>query len=261
MKKITIFVVVLTVLIAAVIVYACVVKNANSITSVTDCQGHTYPVVKIGEQYWMAENLQCTKYDTESERAGEILYTSSEYTYAPYYTNGRYNENSKFSGNLTNEQRNHLGLLYNWAAAMGYSASLAMIQTGSYNGRRQGICPNGWHLPSRAEWNTLSDVLGEEPQLSSNGCVEYPNVGTKLKSRSGWYSGGNGMDDYGFSGLPAGNAFGNNAYAVGGWGGFWTTDAYSSESVHYRYLYYGGSHLYEDFYDKYNAQSVRCVRD
>lgn len=34
--------------------------------TVTDCQGSTYPIVQIGEQYWMAENLRCTQYDTES---------------------------------------------------------------------------------------------------------------------------------------------------------------------------------------------------
>jgi hypothetical protein len=61
----------------------------NYYGTVTDCQGHSYPIVKIDDQYWMGENLQCTKYDTESERPGVMLSTSSISTYAPYYTDGR----------------------------------------------------------------------------------------------------------------------------------------------------------------------------
>ncbi|MCQ2360612.1 MAG: PEGA domain-containing protein [Paludibacteraceae bacterium] len=229
--------------------------------TVTDCQGHTYPVVKIGSQYWMAENLQCTKYDTQSERAGAKIYTSSSATYAPYYIDGRY-ANTEYSGYLTNGQREHLGLLYNWAAAMGYATeSQAQNQTGSYSGRRQGICPNGWYLPNRADWNTLANALGGVPKTDSDGTIDYPNVGAKLKSRSGWYSGGNGTDDYGFSGLPAGYANGSSVDSVGRWGLFWSSDAKSSVSAYYRFLRYDSSYLIESSDYESSAQSVRCLRD
>lgn len=232
---------------------------AQNTTTVTDCQGHEYPVVKLGSQYWMAENLQCTKYDTQSERAGAEIYTSSRGTYAPYYTDGKY-ANTEFSGYLTNGLREHLGLLYNWAAAMGYTETQDENQTGSYNGRRQGICPNGWHLPSRSDWNTLAIELGGTPSPNSDGSMDYSTVGEKLMSRSGWHKGGNGTDDYGFSGLPAGYAYGSEVDDVGKCGYFWSSTARSS----YRYCYYNPTSLYEKFSDQYNAnyaRSVRCVKD
>ncbi|MCQ2360562.1 MAG: hypothetical protein MJ009_03650 [Paludibacteraceae bacterium] len=226
----------------------CTSVNAQNLT-VTDCQGHTYPVVKIGEQYWMAENFQCTKYDTQSERAGMTLQKSSSSTNAPYYTDGRY-VSTEYSENLTNEQRKHLGLRYNWAAAMGYAESQAKSQTGIYKGRRQGICPNGWHLPSRAEWNTLASYCG-----GNN------NAGGKLKSRNGWYNGGNGTDDYGFSGLPAGGALGSSVSILGAWGSFWSSDDKSSNGAYIYDLMYKNSNLNEYSSYKYTAQSVRCLRD
>ncbi len=239
----------------------CTSVNAQNLT-VTDCQGHKYPVVKIGEQYWMAENLQCTKYDTQSEMAGQMLQTSSNCSSAPCYIDSRY-ANTEYSGNLTNEQRKYLGLLYNWVAAMGYTVSQAKSQTGSYNGRRQGICPNGWHLPSRADWNTLANSLGGVPKTDSNGNVDYPKVGAKLKSRSGWHNGGNGTDDYGFSGLPAGFALGISVVgSVGEWGDFWSSDAKSSGIAYIRGLEYGESDLKENVIGyRSSARSVRCLRD
>lgn len=242
-------------------------KIICGVTSVIDCQGHTYPVVKIGSQYWMAENLQCTKYDTQSERAGQTLKTSSGYIFAPYYTDGRY-ANTEYSGKLTQEQRKHLGLLYNWAAAMGYATgSQAKSQTGNYSGRRQGICPNGWHLPNRADWNTLANALGGVPQTNNYGYVNYSNVGAKLKSRSGWYiSGwyiGNGTDDYGFSGLPAGFAAGSNVVSVGEQGVFWSSDAKNYIKAYECTLFDNCSDLSSGTYPdiKDCACSVRCLRD
>lgn len=217
-------------------------------TTVTDCQGNFYLAVKIGSQYWMAENLQCTKYDTQSERAGAVLSTSSKQTDAPYYLAARY-ANTEYSANLTDEQRKRLGVLYNWAAAMGYSESQAVSQTGDYNGKRQGICPNGWHLPSRTEWNTLEKYCG--------GKVD---AGTKLKSRSGWYESGNGTDDYGFCGLPAGKAYGNYVSSVGSWVDFWTSGA-GSDGAYSRELGCYESYFGERYYGKDAAVSVRCIKD
>lgn len=215
--------------------------------SVQDVCGNTYSVVKIGEQYWMAENLRCTKYDTQSERAGQMLQTSDSYTYAPYYIDGRY-ITTYYSGNLTNEQRQHLGLLYNWAAAMGYTESEALNQTGDYSSRRQGICPNGWHLPSDEDWSSLNIASGDF-------------AGSKLKSKRGWYNGGNGVDVYGFSGLPAGYGVGSSVYDVGGMGYFWTSDASESSRANGYVLYFDTWDLHQNGKNKYVTQSVRCLRN
>jgi hypothetical protein len=64
------------------------------------------------------------------------------------------------------------GRLYNWEAA-------------------NRVCPPGWHLPSKKEWDVLIMEVGD---LST--------AGTKLKAKNGWSNGGNGTDDYGFLGYP-----------------------------------------------------------
>src|SRR5574344_1613567 len=74
---------------AIVLLSACSQETPDINKYVTDCEGNVYPVVKIGYQYWMAENLKCTKYDTKSEKAGQTLSTSDNETDAPYYTDGR----------------------------------------------------------------------------------------------------------------------------------------------------------------------------
>ncbi len=216
--------------------------------SVSDVCGNTYKTVKIGTQWWMAENMRCNKYDTQSTRAGATLSTSSSSTYAPYYTDGR-NATTSYSGNLTSEQRNKLGYLYNWAAAVGLaSESAAQNQASNFSGNRQGICPNGWHVPTDAEWSTLANYVGS-------------NAGKKLKATSGWYSGGNGTDDYFFAALPAGIANGSTVGSVGSIAIFWTATLDNSGIAYHRYLSNIGDGLYSDNYVEGNAQSVRCVKD
>lgn len=216
--------------------------------TVTDCQGHTYPVVKIGNQYWMAENLQCTKYDTQSERAGATLSTSNSSTYAPYYTDGR-NATENASGNLTSSHRRKLGLLYNWAATVGLTTeSEAKNRTTAFSGRRQGICPNGWHVPTSAEWNTLRIYIGS-------------NAGKRLKATSGWYENGNGTDDYSFATLPAGNSNGSTVFLVGYSAFFWTATPYNNGDTYLFYIFSDDDKLDSGSSNKDNARSVRCIRN
>lgn len=239
-----------------------VAQNSNHRT-VTDCQGHTYPVVKIGNQYWMGENLQCTKYDTQSERAGAMLSTSGNRTYAPYYTDGR-NVYTEDSGNLTSNQRKKLGLLYNWAAAVGLATeSEAMSRTTSFSGRRQGICPNGWHIPTDAEWSVLSITLGGIKGSDSDipNAVKFSDVGKKLKATSGWYNSGNGTDKYSFAALPAGFAGGSAVDVVGDYAFFWTVTPRNDCQAYICFLYYAYESLYSLGNNKGGAYSVRCVKD
>lgn len=133
--------------------------------TVTDICGNTYSTVTIGNQVWMAENLESTKYDTESERAGEVIPESdgSGSGYMPFYVDSRIREKwtdkGTFAEDITDEQIQKFGLLYNWAAAMGYAAEESWKQVGMYDGDRQGICPNGWHLPSQVEWDELERTV------------------------------------------------------------------------------------------------------
>jgi len=119
-------------------------------------------------------------------------------------------------------------------------------------------CPNGWHLPSKDEWNELVRLA----DIVSDGAA-----GKKLKSKSGWNNNGNGTDDYGFSALPGGNrdtggSFGN----VGGRGNWWTATEGGGANINdraYEYVYY--RYMGDDDYvdgdgsDMAAGYSVRCV--
>jgi uncharacterized protein (TIGR02145 family) len=122
------------------------------------------------------------------------------------------------------------GRLYNWATALT-------------------VCPSGWHLPSDAEWTVLTNHVGTTP-------------GTKLKASSGWNSGGNGTDDFGFSALPGGYGGSSGSFNdVGNYGFWWSTTEYSASRAWGWYMRSGYSVVYENNYDKSMLVSVRCVRD
>ena len=116
----------------------------------------------------------------------------------------------------------------------------------------RGVCPIGWHLPTKAEFETLFTAVGGSS-----------TAGRKLKSTTGWNRGGNGTDAYSFSALPAGyrgssnedyNSEGSSAF-------FWSSTEGSSNYAYYMYLCYDNddASLYD--YLKYAGFSVRCVKD
>ena len=177
----------------------------------------TYKIVKIGEQWWMAENLNY-RYIQQTFEGGEK--DSSSYCY-------------------DNDPANcaKYGRLYLWSAAMV-------------------VCPEGWHLPSRDEWNTL---------LTAARGIE--TAGIMLKSTEGWndkYDGtsGNGSDIYSFSALPAGirGDFGYY-YNEGNYTYFWGSTEYDSGSACYMNLDYDGVSAYLGSVYKGYGFSVRCLKD
>ncbi|GHV15820.1 hypothetical protein AGMMS49938_14950 [Fibrobacterales bacterium] len=113
-------------------------------------------------------------------------------------------------------------------------------------------CPAGWHLPSDAEWTKLTDYVGGSS-----------TAGTKLKASSGWYNSGNGIDDYGFSGLPGGYGISDGSFNdVGGYGYWWSATENNASNAYYRYIIYYNENVYRGYSDKDNYLiSVRCLRD
>lgn len=234
------------------------------------CKASDYPQVTIGSQVWMAENYHCSMYDTQSEAynaswlTNNTIPTSESYIYTPYYTDAsdksKWDSYSKQYGvNLTEAQIEKLGYLYNWAAAVGVADG--QKQTATFSGNRQGICPNGWHVPSEAEWQTLYDYIYSAQKLTSSA------VGKYLKTTSGWYSGDShykpGLDTYGFAALPAGSASGSSVGDVGYITDFCTaTPSESSSNYAYgRYLHYRSDNLVEGYVYKNGGRSVRCLKD
>lgn len=140
------------------------------------------------------------------------------------------------------------GALYTWAAAVngttGSDADPSSVQ---------GVCPDGWHLPSKLEWEAL------EYQVSALG--HLGEEGKALKSISGWYQDMNGTDDFGFTGLPAGQREqGGMSYQLSVRAYFWTASG-GSGVASYKSL---RSFLNVVDGSSMNQQvgfSVRCIKD
>ncbi len=195
--------------------------------------GQVYKTVKIGNQVWMAENLNyADSVKTPSLKGNSWCY-----------------DNDPKKCNVT-------GRLYSWAAAIDSVKFLnAGMKCGDYTTcpflkKVQGICPDGWHLPDTTEWNALMDAVGE-------------NAGTVLKSQRGWYDNGNGTDSVGFSVIPAGyfDKVDGLSYRVGLNAGFWSTVEYGKYTVFYTPFEYSSDFAYkESVAHKGDGNSIRCIK-
>ncbi len=232
------------------------------------CKASDYPQVTIGTQVWMAENYRCSKYDTQSEAYKEgrytVLTTSENFVNTPYYTDA--SERSKwdqysqqYGDNLTDEQVAQLGYLYNWAAAVGVADG--QQQTTAFTGSRQGICPNGWHIPTDAEWQTLKDYIEKTDEKGKR------TAGKHLKTTSGWYNGDDiyklGLDTYGFAALPAGSSMGCVVSYVGNYITFWTATPFNDDdyNAYCRNLSYNTDILDSGYIAKNVGRTVRCLKN
>jgi len=157
------------------------------------------------------------------------------------------------------------GRLYDWATAMDLpprcnSSSCAYLMTDSLH---QGICPDGWHIPSDADWNTLAKRIN--PSCTDNtSCAE---AGIRLMATSGWGNASyNGHDTYGFAALPSGyclsatdcRGFGSTGSGYAYW---WSTTESASSVADYRSVSAGGTYLGYGYNSKSNYQSIRCLKD
>jgi len=199
------------------------ISNSGTFTDDRDTQ--TYKWVRIGEQVWMAENL---KYAASGSKCG--------------------NGSGKSLSNANTTTCDTYGRLYNWATAMnGYAGS------DKNPSEVQGVCPSGWHLPSKAEWDALASYIENDKGCTSCGAKH-------LKTVSGWYS-NNGLDSYEFSALPG--SFGLDGILgdvdVHGW--WWSASEYNGDNAYYRSMYYIYEYIQEGNCTKSYLYSVRCVQN
>ena len=187
-----------------------------------------FKTIKIGSQVYMAENLNVSHF-----RNGDAIpeaKTNEEWMLA-----GR--EKKPAWCNYDNNSENGLtyGRLYNWYAV---------------NDPR-GLAPDGWHIATDAEWRETTDYLGGEDA-----------AGTKMKGKSGWIRNGNGTNESGFTGLPAGsrNFRGEFAY-LGQLGYWWTSTETDLELAWYRAIDQSPYYVYRTNYRKATGMSVRCIKN
>ena len=217
--------------------------NTGGSLTVTDIDGNTYPTVIIGTQEWMAENLKVTHYPN-----GDLIPLVTDNTaWANLVDNNPDDAMCYYNNNASGESSTY-GALYTYAAAIGDDWTRD-------NTVNQGVCPDGWHLPTDAEWTTLTDYLGGESVAGG----KMKEIGT-----THWNSPNTGSDNSsGFSALPSGcryssdgsfNDLGRNGY-------WWSATEYNSVGAYYRNLNYFSVPVYRGNYAKSNGFSVRCVRD
>ena len=254
-------------------------------TSVLDIENNEYEIVVIGSQCWMKENLRTMtqpdgygisdgyyedwyqdcyyecwmEWVDEYDEYGEIIgghdeevcgdncydYYSEdwywEYSYQ-YYAYPNYND----AGSTAT-----YGLLYNWPAAM----------NGSSVEGTQGICPNGWHIPTQAEYDTLISYVSSA--FSCGGNSSY--IAKALASQNNWTTSanicavGNNLSDNnasGFSAEPAGDNW-SSGYGVS----FWLSTESQWYSPRYFYLYYTNAYVTSSTSGRESYYSVRCIKD
>ena len=213
---------------------------------VQDYDGNKYQTVKIGNQIWMVENLKTIHYAdgtplVDGTNAGNIQYDYITKYYFAYDND----ENNVYT----------YGRLYSWAAVMNGTESSTDNPSGV-----QGVCPDGWHVPSDDEWKELEMFLGMSKIDADATRWRGADEGNKLKSNNGWTS-GNGSNESGFSALPAGSRGSSNYFhGRGYWAYFWSSSE-NSYSPWYRIL-----HGLHDDVDRYTlpkdySLSVRCLKD
>ena len=196
-------------------------------STITDIDGNIYNKIIIGNQTWMVENLKVTHYTDGTEIKLESNNNSWGVT-----TEGAYcwynNDGELYS--------NDYGALYNWIA----------VVTGK-------ICPEGWHVPSDAEWLELENFIINDGYEGT--------VGYVLKANYKWIDNGYGTDVYGFKAFPGGNRPANGDYKYLGNSGFWWSSSLDNDKVWIRSLDYNNSNLHRVSALKTFGMSIRCIKD
>lgn len=203
-----------------------ILRLKTSDSTCTDIDGNVYRTVRIGTQVWMAENLKTTRY-----KDGTAIPTGLSDAAWQATTTGAY---AIYDNNAANNTT--YGKLYNWYA----------VNTGK-------LAPAGWHVPTDAEWTTLTDYLGGASV-----------AGDKMKATTLWapYTGITNTNSSGFTGLPAGFRDYYGTYTnVGDYGTFWSSTEYDASNAWHRSLYYNYSSAGRYNGGKEAGFSVRCVRD
>jgi uncharacterized protein (TIGR02145 family) len=211
---------------------------------VSDIDGNEYQTVKIGDQWWMAENLKVSRYRNDDNISNII--SISEWR---NLTTGAW----VYYGNSSSAERTY-GKLYNWYAV----------------DDSRGLCPEGWRVPSDEEWKELEMHLGmtQEEADRISPADRGTDEGDKLKSTSPLWDSDwgvpyvNATNESGFSALPGGRReHTGNFVNVGRFGSWWSSTEFSDNDVWYRSLFINHSMVDRSYYSKNTGYSVRCIRD
>jgi uncharacterized protein (TIGR02145 family)/uncharacterized repeat protein (TIGR02543 family) len=203
--------------------------------------GQTYETVLIGDQCWMAENLNI----------GTRINGSSNQT-----NNGTI---EKYCYNNSEAKCDIYGGLYQWNEMMGYTTTPGV----------QGICPEGWHLPTDAEWTALTTYIISQPEYLCNSNTSY--IAKALAATTNWNSSsstcavGNNPsanNSTGFTALPGGGRNTSGSFdGVGSGGYWWSSSERGASDAWSRYSVYHSAQVGRSTINKSYGFSVRCLKD
>jgi uncharacterized protein (TIGR02145 family) len=207
--------------------------------TMTGNDGTVYQTVKIGNQWWMAENLKETQY-----RNGEaILNATADSTWAGLSTGAR----CAYENNETTA--NTYGYLYNWYAV---------------DDNRK-LAPSGWRVPTDADWKQLEMYLGMNQEQADKDHWRGTDEGGQLKEAGTghWRSPNTGAtNERQFAALPGGYRYGGGQFAnLGNRASFWSATEYDASYAWGRELHYYESGVFRQYYNNRYGFSVRLIRD
>ena len=214
---------------AVIITHTATGKNTSqaiTFITLTDADGNTYGLIKIGSQIWMAENLKTTKYNDGTSIPLVTNNTSWAVLSTPGYC---------WYNNDASTYKNTYGALYNFYT----------VETGK-------LCPTGWHVPTNIEWTALTTYLGGESvaggKLKETGTTHWnsPNTGA--------------TNETGFTALPGGYRNNNGAFNdIGNQGDWWSSTESGTNNAWFRYMLYNSNSVHISSYYKIYGFPVRCL--
>jgi uncharacterized protein (TIGR02145 family) len=246
-----------------------------------DAEDNEYTVSKFGDVCWMTENLRSTYtwQGTQKQELKEDINKNSDNNAVSYY----------YPGGVTKIEDNptEYGLLYTWGATnIGTATTEATNAFPNKTSDRQGICPEGWAIPSDYDWNQLEKEIATHPDLYSSQKTSHPWA-VMYEGMSGWRPGtgnteptwwgrsmkspttvGTTTDTYGvsktdglgFNALLVGNLAGGNVYYYNSVVYFWSGSAGSATVAWRQHLGNNSSGVHRDTSSKYSLLSVRCKK-
>jgi len=207
-------------------------------TPTVEYEGQIYQTRQIFSQCWLKENL-----NVGNMIPGASVMADNDII-------------EKYCYNDQGENCDVYGGLYQWDEMMQYA-----LQPGA-----RGICPPDWHIPTHEEWKVLAGAVDShfgigDPQWEGDGWFGL-DAGTNLKSDTLWFSGNNGLDQFGFSCLPAGERgqFGNFS-SISNSAMLWTSSLSDPNRSWFRSMYYARPEVYHSSLGNEEGYSVRCLRD
>jgi uncharacterized protein (TIGR02145 family) len=225
------------------------IDNGIITGSVNDIDGNTYDYITYGNQVWTVENAEMVTY-----RDGTPIPQVTDATEWQNLTTGAW---SYYNNDPTKPR------LYNWYAVMG-------IHDIDPNTPNKEFAPQGWHVPSDAEWTTLENYLIANG-YNYDGTTTENKIAKAMASTTGWNSSTNPgaiandqslNNSSGFNAFPEGvRDFSGSFNDEGNYAIFWSSPEYNTNNAWVRNLYKHLSYLNSFSYDKRDGLSVRFVRD